>query len=95
MTSGCLQLLLAGSGNLSREKFLQRFHRLTPEKIFHEVIAEVFRQLHAICVSPVLLFFVSCSKPMWVWYLGTQFSAGAGIAGLMIGLNNLTGLFQP
>lgn len=59
MTSGCLQLLLAGSGNLSREKFLQRFHRLTPEKVFHELIAEAFRQLHAMCVSPVLCF-ISC-----------------------------------
>lgn len=36
MTWGCLQLLLADSGNLSGEKFLQRFCRLAPEKVFHE-----------------------------------------------------------
>uniref|UniRef100_A0A8C0UVA3 Thyroglobulin n=1 Tax=Cyanistes caeruleus TaxID=156563 RepID=A0A8C0UVA3_CYACU len=35
-----------GSGNLSWEKILQRFHRLTPEKVFHEVTASCH-----VCVS--------------------------------------------
>jgi len=41
MTWVYLQLLLAGSGNLERERFLQRFCRLTPEEVFHEDIAAV------------------------------------------------------
>lgn len=41
MAWGCSQLLLADSGNLNRERFLQRFCRLTPEKVFLEDIDAV------------------------------------------------------
>lgn len=36
-------------------------------------------------------------KNMWVWHLGIWFSAdpGGGGAGLLVGLRDLRGLFQP
>ena len=36
-----------------------------------------------------------CLKDVWMWHLGTWFSGGLGRVGLMVGLNDLKGLFQP
>jgi len=35
-----------------------------------------------------------CSKNVWIWHFRTQFSRRGGV-GLMVGLDDLRGLFQP
>lgn len=39
--------------------------------------------------------FWKCSKKVWIWHLGTLFTGEHGDAGLMVGLNDHRGLFQP
>lgn len=34
-------------------------------------------------------------KAVFMWHLGTCFNGGLGSAGLVVGLSDLTGLFQP